>query len=489
MAKPAESLKNFLRRHGWPVFALLVAALVYRLTLLPGVGFNGDTTKFQFLGWILGTPHPTGYPTYILLNALFIRIFPLGTVAFRANLLSALFSLAAAYLLYRILREAGVQRAVAAAVMLTFSLGKTLWMQSLIAEVYTLNLLFTALTTWFFILWSRRGAECYFYLGCTVYAFSFGNHMTTLTLLPALVYIVLATQPRAFLSARKIFFVIGCILLSALQYGYILWRSSMPETALYLETYATDLPGLVAVLTGKEFQGLMFSIPLTELVTRRVPRFGFFLLRELLIGAPLPIIGLFTCRGEQRLRFFALAGLLGNLFFNLNYNIDDIYVYLIPSYFFLAIFSGFGLDFLYQKVSGRLKTFAPYLLFLLPIFLLAFNYQKADLSGETQDDLRIRSVLETVGQDALILSPGYDEYEYLNYYFFVDGLQKNNNIYQAHMDGIREYLIDQQPFYGLKMFEPGELDVYVMDEDQRVELESEGIRFLQAAEGLYRAEP
>ena len=483
----AFAIKSF-RQHGWLAFTLAAAALIYRVTLLPGVGFNGDTAKFQFVGKILGTPHPTGYPTYIFLNHLFVSLFPLGSVAFRANLLSALFSLGAAYVLYRILEELGVGKATAAAAVLAFSLGKTVWTQSLIAEVYTLNLLFIALTVCLFLLWSLRRRELYFYLGCAVYAFSFGNHMTTITLFPALVYLVLAVNPRVFFSGRKIAFVLACIAASSLQYGYILWRSAIPEQSLYLETYATDLPGLVNVLTGKEFQGLMFTTPLLTLITQTVPRFGFFFLRELLIALPLPLAGFFLYRGEARIKVFLLAGLLGNLFFNLNYAIDDIYVYLIPAYFFLTIFSGMGLEFLSRWAQNRWKRFPPLVMFFLPLLMLVFNYQKADQSANISDDQRIRAVLSAVDQDALILTPGYDEYEYLNYYLFVDGLQRKNRINQTHMDGVLEYLVERKPFYGLSKFEPGELDVYVMDEDQRKELEGNGIRFVKVMDSLYRAE-
>ena len=69
------------------VFGLLL--VVYISTLMPGVGFHGDTPKLQFLGRHLGIPHPTGFPTYLMLNHLFVRIIPIGSLAWKANLLSA----------------------------------------------------------------------------------------------------------------------------------------------------------------------------------------------------------------------------------------------------------------------------------------------------------------------------------------------------------------------------------------------------------------
>src|SRR5688500_17569623 len=88
-----------IRRHPvvYGLGSLLVAALgaSYVATLLPGVGYSGDTAEFQFAGKVLGTTHPTGYPTYLVLNHLFVRLWPFGTVAYKANLLSAVFCVTA----------------------------------------------------------------------------------------------------------------------------------------------------------------------------------------------------------------------------------------------------------------------------------------------------------------------------------------------------------------------------------------------------------
>jgi len=58
--------------------------------LMPGVGF-WDTGEFQTVLPLLGTAHPTGYPTYVLLGFLAsLLLSPIGEPAFRINLLSLL---------------------------------------------------------------------------------------------------------------------------------------------------------------------------------------------------------------------------------------------------------------------------------------------------------------------------------------------------------------------------------------------------------------
>lgn len=73
--------------------ALLVAAsvlTVYVRTLLPHLGGTEDTPKFQYLGYVLGTAHHPGYPLYVMVSHLFSYL-PIGTLAYRINLMSACF--------------------------------------------------------------------------------------------------------------------------------------------------------------------------------------------------------------------------------------------------------------------------------------------------------------------------------------------------------------------------------------------------------------
>src|SRR5438045_9307008 len=50
---------------------------------------------------VLGVPHPTGYPLYVLLGKLF-TLLPVGDVAYRVNLSSAVYMAGAVGVLYAI---------------------------------------------------------------------------------------------------------------------------------------------------------------------------------------------------------------------------------------------------------------------------------------------------------------------------------------------------------------------------------------------------
>ena len=62
-------------RDGIIALAAGAAALaLYVATLQPDLGGPEDTPKFQFLGYVLGTAHPPGYPLYVVLSHLFVQL-------------------------------------------------------------------------------------------------------------------------------------------------------------------------------------------------------------------------------------------------------------------------------------------------------------------------------------------------------------------------------------------------------------------------------
>lgn len=95
-----------------------------------------------------GTVHYTGYPLYTILSALLTQLFvALGAApALAASLTSLLWSLLALWLFYLILRRLTPHNPLLAAlILLTFGLAETIWLHSIITEVYSFSLLLTGL--------------------------------------------------------------------------------------------------------------------------------------------------------------------------------------------------------------------------------------------------------------------------------------------------------------------------------------------------------
>ena len=259
-----------------PVLLAGTLTSVYLCTLLPGPGYHGDTAKFDFVGHTLGTPHETGYPAYLAVNYAFTHLFPAGSIAYRANLLSAMLAVLTCLVLYRIQLLLDIDRWIACVASLVFGLSYTFWSQAVIAEVYTLNALFLAGTVFFFIRWHLHRRATDFFLACGVYAFSFGNHLTMITALPAVVFMVWTTDRGTFTDSRTILGVLLLIALGAAQYVYCFWRYYAPDTS-YLEMQTPDMASFWDSVTGGRFKSRMFGYPLAWIFYYRVPLFAGYM--------------------------------------------------------------------------------------------------------------------------------------------------------------------------------------------------------------------
>ena len=83
---PVPSTRPILRLA--PFFVFAAAFGLYTATAAPATLF-GDPSEYQFIPAILGIAHPPGYAFYTLLAKLWQTVVPVGTIAFRTNLLAA----------------------------------------------------------------------------------------------------------------------------------------------------------------------------------------------------------------------------------------------------------------------------------------------------------------------------------------------------------------------------------------------------------------
>ena len=140
--------------------AALVLLTVYLLTLPPTLTWahygadGGDLVTAVVRGRL---PHPPGFPTYLLLGTLFVRL-PWGDPAWRLNLMSAVMATGATLLTAAALQQSAIcnmqsairnpQSAIrnlqSAICSLALGLSPILWSQALIAEVYAPAAFFTA---------------------------------------------------------------------------------------------------------------------------------------------------------------------------------------------------------------------------------------------------------------------------------------------------------------------------------------------------------
>jgi tetratricopeptide (TPR) repeat protein len=133
-----------------PAVACLIFLLFFGLyvrTAAPTIHV-GDDGDMVTASWVLGVPHPSGYPLFVLLARAAASFWPLGNIAERVNLLSALFAAVSAAFLWLALLGWGAP--VPAALFGAAALGVTasVWRQATVARVYALNLFWFVLLLW-----------------------------------------------------------------------------------------------------------------------------------------------------------------------------------------------------------------------------------------------------------------------------------------------------------------------------------------------------
>ncbi|MDD5687145.1 MAG: DUF2723 domain-containing protein [Elusimicrobia bacterium] len=185
------------------ILVYLLSLGIYLITLCPTV-YVGDSGEFATAAYTLGITHPPGYPLYVLLGKIFTFIIPYGNIAYRLNIMSAVFGALTCGIVYLVMKQlissssASLFRyptipqshnptflfACLPALFLAFS--KTFWSQSVIAKggIYTLTSFFIVLLIYISVLKNKN-----------IYLFSFiaglsiaGHYISGLLLIAFLVF-------------------------------------------------------------------------------------------------------------------------------------------------------------------------------------------------------------------------------------------------------------------------------------------------------------
>jgi hypothetical protein len=422
----------------WPAAAVSgLALLVYVLTLAPGLSFEHNGTDGGDLvaaAWSLGVPHPSGYPTYTLLAWLFTRL-PLGVVAYRANLLSAVCAAGAAGLLCASARlliprrgtwsaDAGPASAgqgrrlwmllsaeagtlVAGAAAATFAFSSLLWSQAVIAEVYALLTLFAALLLWLLLRWRAGGADGLLWLAGLVFGLGLGNHLTLILGLPAFVLLLWPERRRwlrlPVLAPALFFFLAG---LGVYAYLPLAARGEPPVNWGNPQTWDRFL----WVVSARQYQQFAFGLDLAAVPGRLGgwawllgDQFGWW-------GLALALAG--SAWWWRRDRAFALCSLAWMLLvgtYAFFYDTGDSQAYLLPVLLLLATWWAEGVLGLLRIVAGwrpdRVRQ-ALGLALLLPLLSLGLHWQAADPDDDWQIHTYIQQTLDGVEPGGLVVVRG-----------------------------------------------------------------------------------
>ena len=197
----------------------LAAFVLYAATTPRTVSLEDDSL-FVLSSYFLGVEHPPGYPLFTLIGHLFTYL-PVGSIAYRVHLVSALFgalSVGAAWLCARSLAAGRVPATVAA---IALGASPVFWSQSIIAEVYTLNTFFLLVLV-YLGLRAEQAPKILPWMAL-VFGLSLSNHYP-LMLLAAPAFAVLLWPLRAEL-VRRIGLLLVLVAVGLLPYVWMVHRS------------------------------------------------------------------------------------------------------------------------------------------------------------------------------------------------------------------------------------------------------------------------
>ncbi|MCY3958972.1 MAG: DUF2723 domain-containing protein [Chloroflexi bacterium] len=213
------------------------ALAAYLLTLAPGVVWAGagiDSGDLAAAVAVGGVPHPTGYPTLMLLG-LAVRAIPLGDLALRLNVLTALAAAGSlvplGLLAARLRRSAGApmplpEAAGGSAVLILYGLAPLVWANAIVTEVYAL----ASLCLWSALYAGVRARGCldagrggwrWAAASGMLLGIGVGAHLTLALALPALAAVLLAERGTERAAVRRGALVAGSFAAGCMVYAYL----------------------------------------------------------------------------------------------------------------------------------------------------------------------------------------------------------------------------------------------------------------------------
>jgi len=402
--------------------ALLLGAFVfaaYALGACPTI-YVGDSGELVTAVDLLGIPHPTGYPLYVLLGKLWTLLVPFGSIAWRMSLFSAACGAAACALLYVLLRRAGRTHTIAAAfAALLLAFGPSFWGEANVQRVYTLNAFFVVVATWAAWRWFEErsggrlalvgfvcglGATNHTFLG--VYALAFG-------------FFAICVEPSLLRRPRQIAGAGAAVLAGLLPYAYLPLRSrgdprldwGDPET----------LGRFLDVVLRRDFWERAWLEGPRDLAPIAADWARSLALETAWAGPGLALIAFAAARRRGWPVLLPVLVMLANLLsMALHGSRSDLFIwhrYYIPSYAMLALLAGLGC----QVLIERLPRAAHALPLVVPAFLFAAGWRSFDRSRYRVAEAFASEVLRSLPPGAHLSASDDNILFTLLYLHFVEG--------------------------------------------------------------------
>lgn len=387
-----------------------------------------------------GVAHPTGYPLFVLLGNLFTKL-PLGCTPIQSlNLFVAICTAASAFMfmlvtgeLLRYLQRISVDTSsqlstttidvVSACTALLYATARTVWSQGTALEVYALHALLLLCVLYLFLKGVLSSNTRFLYASAFVLGLSFTNHLTTILVVPALVFLYFfpPTSPTQHKPSIQSFLIFVAITSSAaLLYLVPVLRSSSEAWFNWGEIHRSWDAFTYHVL-GKQYRIFMtskaYAVNSAKFWSLLPYQFAFVGL----VGTAFGLVQL--VRKAPQLAVFFIVSAISCFAYSMNYNIHDIESYFLLCFIALLLLTSVG----FAELVSRKQQLAP-LLLVLPIVNVAINYAANDISKHVLVPEYTRLLTHDLPPNSIVISQQWD--------YFVSAFW-----YKQQIEGYRNDLI------------------------------------------------
>jgi len=423
-----------------PILLIISLAYVYLSTIAPDLTWanrGSDGGGLITAAATNGIAHPSGYPLYLIL-ARFFQLFPVGSLAFRTNLMSVFFAILTALLVYAIVVRyllaqinryyvpciAGLSAGFAAGFSPLF------WSQAVITEVYTLQAFLIALIVYLTVRPEKTVSQQQKldrWRGL-VYGLAAANHLTAILVIPGALVLNSLDQfssPQGLASGIKKLrvnwksagrqavwmlpglFVYLLLPLRALNQPLINWGNPI------------NLENFWWLVSGKIYRAYYLQNTLASLWPRIEASRSLILQQFGLVGIILGFLGLVMFYKTSKL--YSLTIWIGVVFWitSLIYQSSDSYIYFIPAIISFSIWIGIcvGLSIRYlKKHKAFLQVFFLSFLIINLIVVVIGNWENVDASQDARAGDFVKEVFALAPENAIVFTEG-DQATFSLWYF------------------------------------------------------------------------
>jgi hypothetical protein len=415
-----------------PFFFLLFFSFILIYSLAPTV-YSGDSGLFSAASYFLGSAHPPAYPLYILLGKLFTLI-PFGNIAFRVNLLAAVFGAMTAIMAYEAALYVTKNYIISFFIVPVLLASPSLILASSQAKgIYTLNSFLVMLIFYLCLkALKEKNVPRYFLASSFVLGLGMGNHHIIGLMLFVILYAAIVRRKE--LSFRVLAFILILFAAGFSVYLYLYLRSIADAFINYSRVFSfadffntffragygkSTLQSIGEGASGY-YSGWLFAI-------RNV---GLILSKEIHPAIWLAVLfGLISTFKDRRIFWYLLISLavwlpLARLVISSSHpTYNDLFItstYFLPLIPLLAVTAAAGIYRLFEMIKGRLPLAAKAFVagsIIFQLILVPVTVQKSSLSDYYLPYTWIKDVSKVFRPKSFFFAFG-DNPAFLPFYMF-----------------------------------------------------------------------